>query len=186
MNISVRRNTGGGSEKNLPMILSSIIDNSQESFEVVEVEGQESIEEPSIKKKVSLANLSQVLSSMSNINISSRQCPIIVETSIISCGVGIKEEVNPLEPEDIKLAFKGTWNLFIGILLLFILIITGSMLGPVTMYIKPAKHPLFKALWRAQSNAIYSVIITIILYGWNKMECLTELKLVNMTILRAT
>lgn len=88
---------------------------------------------------------------------------MVVETSIVSYGVAIREEVSPLEPEDIKLAFTTTKNLIIGILILLSLVTTGSMLGPVTMVV-PAKSPLLKALWRAESNLIYSILLTMILY----------------------
>ena len=168
MNISVRRNVDGGSNKNLPMILSNILNKSEESFEAASEEYP--AQDITIKKRSSPANFSQVLNSMSIANIWWKDSPIIVETSILSWGVAIKEEVNPFEPEDIKLAFKGKWNLLIGIILLMLLVTSGAMLGPVTMYIKPAKHPLIKAVWRTQSNFVYSITITCILYFVKRNE----------------
>lgn len=153
MNISVKKFDANSSTKELPRLFTSIMDNSEGSFDAVEVNrDEEIIPDTSIRKKCTPANLSQVIGSMTNINLSFRGGSILVETSIISGGVGIKEEVNPLAPEEVKLAFTSTWNLIVGVVLLLLLVITGSMLGPITMSIKAAKHSLFKALWRAESN----------------------------------
>ena len=126
MNISVRKNDGNTTSKAIPKLFTSILGNSQDSFEAIDDnEEEEHMHDLSMRKKLSPINLSQVLGSMSYINWSLRAGHIRVETSLISGGVGIIEEINPLEPEEVKLAFTNTWNLLIGILLLLILVITG-------------------------------------------------------------
>ena len=119
MNISVRKNDENTPSKGFPKLFTSILGNSHDSFEAIEAdEEEEHMHDLSMRKKLSPMNLTQVLGSMSYINWSLRAGQIRVETSLISGGVGIIEEINPLEPEEVKLAFTNTWNLIIGILLL--------------------------------------------------------------------
>lgn len=89
--------------------------------------------------------------------------PVIVETSIIEAGFVIKEEVNPFEPEDVKLAFTSSKNMWIGILLILLYLFPNASAGPVTMTLQP-KSPLIKALWRTQANFLMTLPLYFGLY----------------------
>lgn len=83
----------------------------------------------------------------------------------------MKEEINPLEPADVKLAFTSTRNMIIGTLILLCFVVNGAMVGPLTVYL-PAKSPLIKAMWRTQTNFVIGCPLMILLYlwKWNEMS----------------
>ena len=117
----------------------------------------------SIRKKTNPSNLSQALNKMANMNWASNTSRILVETSIITNGMVIKEEVDPTEREDIKLALVNRKNLLIGIFILLVFVISGSALGPATLHI-PAKSILIKTLWRTETNLMFSFPLMILVY----------------------
>lgn len=88
---------------------------------------------------------------------------ILVETSITTNGMVIKEEVNPTDREDIKLALANKTNLYIGVIILLAFVISGAALGPATVHL-PAKSILIKTLWRTESNLAFSFPLMILIY----------------------
>ena len=172
MNIVVKKtneiNTSKGVVDNF---LASILNDSQNSFNMVEEDFQMESRylNTSSRPKIPMTNLTKILSNMSNMNLSAAYSPIVVETSILIGEVSIKEEINPLEQADKKLAFTSTKNLIIGIILLFWFVIPSSCVGPIIMSL-PAKHPLIKAWWRTQSNLIWTLPLTFMLYIINRKQ----------------
>ena len=122
-----------------------------------------------LSRQFKLKKLSQVLGNLSAVNISNVTSPVIVETSVVVGGFALKEEVNPFEPEDVKLAFTSTFNMWIGILLMIIYLLPGAAIGPVTMSLQP-KSPLIKALWRTQANLLMTLPLYFGMYLWSRKE----------------
>jgi len=81
----------------------------------------------------------------------------------------IKEAIDPLQPEHVKLAFTSTANFWIGIFLLACLVIPGSLVGPLTLLL-PSKSPLVKAIWRTQSNFVLGIPLLIGVYVMKRDE----------------
>ena len=108
-----------------------------------------------------------MFSHMSAINVSAAYNPIVVETSVMALELSHREEINPLEPPDVKLAFTNTKNLLIGIFLLIWFVIPGAWVGPIIMSL-PAKDVVIKSLWRTQGNLAVTMPVTALLYIWQK------------------
>lgn len=151
MNIVVKT----GDELNLSRagagFMGNLLNDSEVSFHLVEEEGDLSKADITPRRKLAITNFSQVMGGMSYMNLSGAASPVVVETSLVVNGLAMKEEINPLEKPDVKLAFTSTKNMIIGILIVACFVINGAMVGPLTLYL-PAKSPLTKALWRTQTN----------------------------------
>lgn len=91
---------------------------------------------------------------------------VAVETSIISNEVFMTEAIDPSLPVPIKLAYTSTINMWLGIIFLSMFIVSGSLLGPVTL-ILPGHNFYAKANWRAQGNFIWSLPLAIGIYAYN-------------------
>lgn len=91
---------------------------------------------------------------------------LLLETSLLMDGIARVEEVDPWNLKN-KLAFTSAKNFFLGVLILFSMAISCSLIGPLTLSL-PAKTPLVKSVWRTQGNAIVSVVLMFINYAVNK------------------
>jgi hypothetical protein len=150
-------------------LIGSLLNDSQISFEAVEEEESSFKMDTTTRRRMQMHNISQVMGGMSIMNLSGAAGPVVVETSLIMHEMAVKEEINPLEEPDVKLAFTGTKNLIIGIIVLSLFVINGSMVGPLTVFL-PAKSPLIKAMWRTQSNFSNGIFLMIGLYIWKWKE----------------
>ena len=169
--VVVKRKSGVNLNDLPPGMTSSILDNEDKNYFEMSGENEESKMKNSnnLSRQMKLKKLSQVLGNLSVWNISNVSSPVIVETSLVVGGFAIKEEVNPFEAEDVKLAFTSTANMWIGILLVLVYLLLGSATGPITLCIK-AKSPLIKALWRTQANFIMTMPLYFGMYIWNKKD----------------
>lgn len=147
--------------------MGSLLNDSQVSFDIVEEETPRV--DITSRRRIPLNNLSQVMGGMTIMNLSGAASPVVIETSMLSHGMAIKEEINPLEQPDVKLAFTSTKNLIIGTIILSLFVINGAMVGPLTVFLH-AKHPLIKAIWRSQSNLTVGMIVLSLLYIWKRNE----------------
>lgn len=170
MNIVVRTADELNLSRRASGFMGNLLNDSQISFDMLEEEDELTpMAINTTRRRAQLNNLSQVMGGMNVMNLSGAASPIIVETSIVMHGFTMKEEINPLEPSDVKLAFTSTKNLVIGILILLCFVISGAMVGPITVYL-PAKSPLIKGCWRTQSNIIIGFPLMFMLYIWKKDE----------------
>ena len=170
MNVVVKRNDDLNLSKTPSNnFLASILNDSQTSFQFIEEEDEMGSKFMSsvIKPKIPMTTLTRVFSNMSVMNLSGAYSPIVVETSILISEASIKEEINPLEPADTKLAFTSSKNLIIGIIMLLWFVIPGSWVGPIIMSL-PAKNPFIKSSWRTQSNLILTLPLVVLLYMFQK------------------
>jgi hypothetical protein len=152
-----------------------IFNDSDVEFEVIEDDSEDKT--PKIMAKMLVIpktsypknTLSDVIDGMSIVNLSQTSGPAVVETSLISNGLFVKEEVNPLVPADVKLAFKSTKNMIIGIVVLIIFVVNAAMAGPIAITL-PAKSPLMRGLWRLESTLIFAYPLTLLLYVVKRKE----------------
>jgi hypothetical protein len=91
---------------------------------------------------------------------------LLLETSLLMDGIARVEEVNPWDLKN-KLAFTSVKNFSVGVLILFIMVFSCSLIGPLTLSL-PAKNPLVKSMWRTQGNAIVSIVFMLVNYGINR------------------
>jgi hypothetical protein len=65
--------------------------------------------------------------------------------------------------ENKKLAYQSNANMIIGVVLLLMMIIPGSIKGPLTVSLPP-EGPLLQLAWRTQGGFVISLIIATFLY----------------------
>ena len=141
-------------------MIASILNDSNTDFDAI---GEPGFGNSTLKAPPPVTSLTRMFSQMSAINVSANWAPILVETSVYALELSLKEEINPLEPQDTKLAFTNTKNLIIGIILLLSFIIPGAWVGPIIMSL-PAEDAVIKSLWRTQGNLVIAIPITALLY----------------------
>jgi hypothetical protein len=174
MNIVVRTTDELNTSRKGSGIVAIIFNDSDVEFEVIEDDDDKT---PKMMPKISLIsktsspmkNLSEVIGGMNIINLSQTSGPVVIETSLISNGMAVKEEINPLESADVKLAFKSPQNMIIGIIVLIIFVVNGAMAGPLAISL-PAKNPLMRGLWRLQSTMFFAYPLTLLLYIVKRKE----------------
>lgn len=152
-------------------LASNLLSDSMVSFEAVDDQEYFQMSIVSPRKKIPMKGLSHVFGSMSIMNLSSSVAPVMIETSLVAQEMAIKEEINPLEEPDVKLAFTSTKNMIIGIIILLMFVVNGAMVGPLTVFL-PAKSPLIKACWRTQlclSNGIF-LMPPLYIWKWKEMS----------------
>ena len=121
----------------------------------------------SMKSLSLVISFARMFKKMSSINVSTIYSPAVVETSIITHELCLREEINPLEIQNEKLVYTNTKNLLLGIFVLLLFAIPGAWVGPIIMSL-PAKDVIIKSLWRTQGNLVILIPITILLYTWQK------------------
>jgi len=169
MNIVVKTADQLNTSRKASGFIGDLLNDSELSFQAIEDIEPSPMVKITSRKYSKMSNLSQVMGGMTIMNLSGGGGPVVIETSIVIHGMVMKEEVNPLEENDVKLAFTSTKNLIIGILILLCYVINGAMVGPITVNL-PAKNPLVKGLWRTQGNTIISIPIMLALYVWKRKE----------------
>lgn len=90
---------------------------------------------------------------------------VVLEQSMVAHGFTITEHVNPIQ-EDVKLAYTSTFNFWVGVIYMLMMVIPCALTGPLTVKLN-AGNALIKSSWRTQGNFILSVPLAYIVYKLN-------------------